>query len=103
MKFNRIVVKVGTSTLTHPTGLPNIRRMEALVKVLADIKNTGRDIVLVTSGAIGVGAGKMGYSTPPTFLSQGSMIMASPAQRSLASAEMVEKMNLILKTRFILC
>ena len=65
MKYQKIVVKVGTSTIAHPTGLPNIRHMEALVKVLADIKNTGRDVVLVTSGAIGVGAGKMGYLTPP--------------------------------------
>ena len=65
MKFQRIVVKVGTSTVAHSTGLPNIRHMEALAKVLADIKNTGRDVVLVTSGAIGVGAGKMGYSAPP--------------------------------------
>lgn len=69
MEFQRIVVKVGTSTLAHSTGLLNIRHMEALVKVLADIKNTGRDVILVTSGAIGVGAGKMGYSTPPKAIS----------------------------------
>ena len=65
MAFKRIVVKVGTSTIAHATGLPNIRHMENLVKVLSDIKNTGRDIVLVTSGAIGVGAGKMGYQNLP--------------------------------------
>lgn len=85
MKFNRIVVKVGTSTLTHSTGLPNIRRMEALVKVLADIKNTGRDIVLVTSGAIGVGAGKMGYSTPPKNISD---------RQACASVGQCELMNI---------
>jgi glutamate 5-kinase len=55
----RIVVKVGTSTLTHHTGMLNIRRVEELVKVLADLKNAGKDVVLVTSGAIGVGAGKL--------------------------------------------
>lgn len=51
----RIVVKVGTSTLAHKTGLMNIQRVERLVKVLADLKNSGREIILVSSGAIGVG------------------------------------------------
>ena len=59
-KINRIVIKVGTSTLAHSTGRLNIRRVESLVKVLADIKNTGKEIILVTSGAIGVGAGVLG-------------------------------------------
>lgn len=62
----RIVVKVGTSTLTYETGLVNIRRMEMLVKVLSDLKNAGREIVLVTSGAIGVGVGKLGLLASPT-------------------------------------
>lgn len=61
----RIVVKVGTSTLTHRTGMLNIRRVEHLVKVLADLKNSGREIVLVTSGAIGVGAGKLSLPGRP--------------------------------------
>lgn len=64
-KINRIVVKVGTSTLAHPTGRLNIRRVETLVKVLADIKNTGKEIVLVSSGAIGVGAGVLGMKERP--------------------------------------
>ena len=46
----RVVVKIGSSTLTHPSGLLNIRCVEALVKVLADIKNSGRELVLVSSG-----------------------------------------------------
>ncbi len=62
---NRIVVKVGTSTLTHRTGHINIRLMEALVKVLADIHNYGKELVLVTSGAIGVGVGKLGLRERP--------------------------------------
>lgn len=62
----RIVVKVGTSTLTHNTGHINIRLMEHLVKVLADIKNSGKEIILVTSGAIGVGVGKLGLSERPS-------------------------------------
>lgn len=47
----RVVVKVGTSTLTHATGLLNIRRVEQLVRVLSDLKNAGKEIILVTSGA----------------------------------------------------
>lgn len=61
----RIVVKVGTSTLAYSTGRLNIRRVESLVKVLSDIKNMGREIILVSSGAIGVGAGVMGLSSRP--------------------------------------
>jgi glutamate 5-kinase len=61
----RIVVKVGTSTLTYETGLVNIRRMERFVKVLSDLANSGREIILVTSGAIGVGAGKLGLREKP--------------------------------------
>ncbi len=62
---NRIVIKVGTSTLTHATGRLNIRRTEELVKVLSDIKNSGKELILVSSGAIAVGAGKLSmYSRP---------------------------------------
>lgn len=61
----RVVIKVGTSTLTHKTGLLHIRRIENLVKVIADIKNSGREIVLVTSGSVGVGVGKVGLSGKP--------------------------------------
>ena len=53
----RIVVKVGTSTIAYQTGRMNLRKIERLVKVLADIKNSGREVVLVSSGAIGVGVG----------------------------------------------
>ena len=55
----RIVVKVGTSTLAHSTGRLNIRHVERLVKVLSDLKNAGHEIVLVSSGAIGMGVGKL--------------------------------------------
>ena len=61
----RIVVKVGSSTLTHESGLLNIRRVEQLVKVLADIKNSGRQVVLVSSGAQAVGVGKLGLHKKP--------------------------------------
>lgn len=62
----RIVVKVGTSTLAHATGHLNIRTVEALCKVLADLKNAGNEIVLVSSGAIGMGVGKLNLRERPT-------------------------------------
>lgn len=62
----RVVIKVGTSTLTHKTGMLNIRRIENLVKVLSDLKNAGKEVVLVTSGAIGVGVGKLSLSERPS-------------------------------------
>ena len=51
----RIVVKIGTSTLTYPNGRLNLSRMESLVRQLVDVANEGREVVLVTSGAIGGG------------------------------------------------
>lgn len=61
----RIVIKVGTSTLTYSTGKTNIRRMKALAEVLSDLQNSGRQIALVTSGAIGIGAVKLGLKSRP--------------------------------------
>ena len=62
----RIVVKVGTSTLTHPTGRMDIRHVETLCKVLSDIKNAGHEVVLVSSGAIGMGVGKLNLTQRPS-------------------------------------
>lgn len=64
-EVKRIVFKVGTSSLTYDTGKINIRRMSALARVLSDLKNAGKEIVLVTSGAIGVGVGKLGLGERP--------------------------------------
>ena len=61
----RIVVKVGTSTLAHAGGRLNIRRVELMCKVLSDIKNAGHQVILVTSGAIGMGVGKLGLPGRP--------------------------------------
>lgn len=61
----RIVVKVGTSTLAHATGRLNIQRMERLCKVLSDLKNAGHEIILASSGAIGMGVGKLSLSARP--------------------------------------
>ncbi|HHW03798.1 MAG TPA: glutamate 5-kinase [Thermoanaerobacterales bacterium] len=59
-EYESIVFKVGTTTLVHDNGKLNVSRMEKLVRVLSDLKNQGKDIILVTSGAIGVGAGRLG-------------------------------------------
>lgn len=61
----RIVIKVGTSTLAHATGLLNIRRVEQLCAVMSDLKNAGHELVLVSSGAIGMGAGKLSLDGRP--------------------------------------
>lgn len=65
----RIVIKVGTSTLAHKTGLMNIRRVEKMCKVISDLKNEGHEIVLVSSGAIGMGLGKLGLTKRPDDVS----------------------------------
>ena len=62
----RVVIKIGTSTLTHASGNLNIRRMEELCKVMSDIKNAGHEVILVSSGAIGMGVGKLGLLQRPT-------------------------------------
>lgn len=62
----RIVVKVGTSTLAHSTGRINIRRVGSLCRVLSDLLNAGNEIILVSSGAIGMGVGKLSLSNKPS-------------------------------------
>ena len=66
----RIVVKVGTSTLAHATGRLNIRHAEELVKVLSDLKNAGHEVILVSSGAIGMGVGKLSLPARPDISSK---------------------------------
>ena len=62
----RVVIKIGTSTLAHPTGHLNIRLVEQLCKVVSDIKNAGHEVILVSSGAIGMGVGKLGLRARPS-------------------------------------
>ncbi|MBO5269377.1 MAG: glutamate 5-kinase [Clostridia bacterium] len=62
----RVVIKVGTSTLAHTTGHLNIRRTNALCRVLSDLKNEGHEVILVSSGAIGMGVGKLSLREKPT-------------------------------------
>lgn len=81
----RIVVKVGTSTLTHKTGRLDIRRVEKLVKTLADIYNAGHEVILVSSGAIGLGMGKLGIVERPKD---------TPGKQACAAVGQCELMNL---------
>ncbi len=67
-KKQRIVVKVGTSTLTHSSGSLDLRSMEHLVRILADLKGAGHEVILVTSGAIAVGTARLGFSERPREL-----------------------------------
>lgn len=78
----RIVVKVGTSTLTHSTGHLNLRRIESLVKVLSDIKNSGIQVVLVSSGAVSAGVAKIGFGRIPETPEE-KQAMASIGQSEL--------------------
>ena len=64
----RIVVKVGTSTLTHDSGAVDLRSMEHLVRVLSDLSGAGHEVILVTSGAIAVGTARLGLSERPKEL-----------------------------------
>ena len=83
-KIKRLVIKLGTSTLTHKTGLINIQQFEKLVKIIADIKNSGIEVVIVSSGAIGLGVGKLKLETKPTDMPT-KMAVASIGQCELMS------------------
>ncbi len=72
----KIVIKVGTSTLTHKTGLLNLQRIEKLVRQIANLHNKGYDVVLVTSGAIGAGMGKLNLLERPKTLPQKQAVAA---------------------------
>lgn len=64
-KINRVVIKVGSSTLTHGTGKLNLRRINKLAEVLADLRNSGHQVILVTSGAVAAGAAKLNLGGRP--------------------------------------
>lgn len=72
----RVVIKVGTSTLTYENGTLNLRRMEELCRVLSDLQNSGMQIILVSSGAVGVGMGKLGIQQRPAELEKRQAIAA---------------------------
>lgn len=80
----RIVIKVGTSTLTYANGKPNLRKIEKLAMVLSDIRNSGREVVLVTSGAISIGVNRLGLPERPKD-TQGKQAVAAVGQCDLMS------------------
>lgn len=82
MKKKRIVVKVGTSTLTHKTGKTNIARISDLVNVLADLHNMGHEIILVSSGAIAIGTSRLGLKRKPDTI-MGKQAAAAVGQGEL--------------------
>jgi glutamate 5-kinase len=75
-QYQRIVVKVGTSTLSYPNGRLNFRRIEQLTSVLTDLQKSGKKVTLVSSGAIGVGSGRLGITTKPTHLDEKQALAA---------------------------
>lgn len=72
----RIVVKVGTSTLTHTTGKLDLYRIDHLIRELADLKNQGKEMILVSSGAIAAGLGKLGLAEKPASIPKKQAIAA---------------------------
>ena len=84
----RIIIKVGTSTLMYPNGSVNLQRIERLAFVLTDLQNRGKDIILVSSGAIGVGMDLLNLSTRPTTI---------PEQQAVAAIGQSQLMNLYSK------
>ncbi|MER2227767.1 MAG: glutamate 5-kinase [Carnobacterium sp.] len=84
----RIVVKVGTSTIMYPNGTINLQRLEKLAFVLSDLKNQGKEVILVSSGAVGVGISRLHLSERPRTI---------PEQQAVASVGQTELMNLYSK------
>ncbi|MCL1881454.1 MAG: glutamate 5-kinase [Oscillospiraceae bacterium] len=80
----RIVIKAGTSTLAYPTGFFNLKRVEKLIRVLADLKNSGKEIAFVTSGAVSVGMGAAGLKNRP------SCIKEKQAYAAIGQVELME-------------
>ena len=81
-KCKKIVIKVGTSTLTHSTGRLDLRRIESLVKTLSDLKNSGKQVILVSSGAVSAGVAKANLGHKPSSLEE-KQAMASIGQSEL--------------------
>ncbi|PAV38892.1 glutamate 5-kinase [Megasphaera sp. ASD88] len=75
-KKNRIVVKVGSSTLTHETGKLNYHRIERLAMEIADLANQGKEMVLVSSGAVSAGMGPLGLSARPKTIREKQAVAA---------------------------
>lgn len=75
-KAKRIVVKVGSSSLTHQTGKLDLQQIESLVRQLQDLRNQGKEVVLVSSGAVGAGMGKLGLAKKPRTIPEKQAVAA---------------------------
>ena len=75
-EVKRVVVKVGTSTLTYENGNINLTRIEKLTRILSDMINSGNEVVLVTSGAIGVGVSKLKLKEKPKTIREKQAVAA---------------------------
>ncbi len=82
--LKRVVIKVGTSSLTHETGKINIKKIEGLVRVISDLRNRGIEVVLVSSGAVGAGVGKLNLSEKPSEIRK-KQALAAIGQATLVS------------------
>lgn len=106
-EIKRVVVKVGTSTLTRETGNINLRQVEKLVRVLSDLKNMGKEVILVSSGAIAVGVGELGLKEKPSDVRQ-KQALAAIGQVSLMAIydkffkEYGYNTSQVLLTKFVL-
>ena len=81
----RIVIKIGSSTLTHNTGKLNLKRIETLAKTISDYSNSGKEIILVSSGAVSAGSAKLGMDVPLTKIEE---------KKAAAAVGQVELMNI---------
>lgn len=105
--LKRIVVKVGTSSLTYETGKINIKKIESLVRVISDLRNRGVEVVLVSSGAVGAGVGKLNLPEKPDDI-RAKQALAAIGQASLVSiydrffSEYGHSTAQVLLTKFIL-
>jgi glutamate 5-kinase len=106
-ELKRIVIKVGTSSLTYETGKINIKKIEALVRVISDLCNRGIEVVLVSSGAVGAGVGKLNLKEKPSQV-QKKQALAAIGQATLVSiydkffSEYGHNTAQVLLTKFIL-
>lgn len=80
--YKRIVIKIGSSSLTHDGGRLNLIRIDHFLRQMVDLKNQGRDVLFVTSGAIAAGMAELGISTKPKMIPE-QQAMAAVGQAQL--------------------
>ena len=106
-KVKRVVIKVGTSSLTYETGKLNIKKIESIVRVVSDLRNRGIEVVLVSSGAVGAGVGKLNLAEKPADTRK-KQALAAIGQATLVSmydrffSEYGHSSAQVLLTKFIL-